>query len=427
METWKVRAAVFAAAVTCLGSRAAAQETSCGPVITRATVARCALKASLAVRAERDELDAARGRHLAVSPILPANPTLSLSVARRSEAGPQVTNWYASVAQELEIAGQRGLRRDSAQAEVDTRQKRVVVSERDVAATALVAFYEALAAREEQALASRLTAIAKAVSAVAHAKADKGLIAPVDADVADAATVRMTRSKLAADRQLATATAFLATLIGSDPAIGNIRAEGELEPIASIDVATRSVAAKNLSARPEVQALDDERRALELRAAAFRRSRVPNPTISAFVENDGFNEHVFGVGLALPIPIPGNVGRTYNGEVAEAEALARRAATERERTMREIRLAVTTAARAFESRRLEAQAFSPELLANAETSLRSLGQEVESGRLTIREAVVAQQALIELLQGYLAARRALCLASVDLARAAGIPLERGAP
>jgi cobalt-zinc-cadmium efflux system outer membrane protein len=427
VERIKISAAAIAAAVTCLGSWAAAQEAPCSSRITRGTVVPCALKASLAVRAERDELDAARGRHVAVSPLLPSNPTLSLSGGRRSEPGRQATNWQASLAQELEIGGQRGLRRDSAQAEVDAQQKRVLVSQRDVAAAALAAFYEALAAREEQELASRLTVTAKAVSVVAHARADQGLIAPVDADVADATAVRIARSKLAADRQLGAAVATLATLLGRDPGAGHIDVEGELAPLSDMEGTARSAVALDSSARPEIRALEAERRAMDLRASVFRRSRVPNPTISAFVENDGFNERVLGLGLSFPIPIPGNVGRTYVGEVVEAEALARRAATERERALREIRLAMTTAAQAFASRQLEVEAFSPELLANAETSLRALGQEVGSGRLTVREAVVAQQALIELLQGYVAARRDWCLASVDLSRAAGVPLERGAP
>lgn len=425
MDHSRFGAAAIAAAVTCMSSWASAEEAPCGRRITRDTVVPCALKASLAVRAERDDLDAALGRRSAVSPLLPSNPTLSLSGARRSGEGQHATNWYATLAQELELGGQRGLRRESVQAQVDAQQKRVLLSQRDVAAAALAAFYEILAAREEQELASRLTATTKAVSIVAHAKADKGLIAPVDADVADATAVRAARTKLAADRQVAAATAGLATLLGRDPGAGNLEVDGELTPLSGVDAPARAAATADPSTRPELQALDSERRAMELRASAFRRSRVPNPTISAILENDGFNEHVLGFGLSLPIPIPGNVGRTYNGEIAEAEALAHRAATERERARRELQLAVTTAAQGFESRRLEVEAFTPELLANAATSLRALGQEVENGRLTVREAVVAQQALIELLQGYVAARRDWCLASVALARAAGMPLERG--
>ena len=55
----------------------------------------------------------------------------------------------------------------------------------------------------------------------------------------------------------------------------------------------------------------------------------------------------------------------------------------------------------------------------------ALAQEIEAGRLTVRDAVVAQQALIELLSASVAARRALCIASVDLAKALGVSLEGG--
>jgi outer membrane protein TolC len=308
---------------------------------------------------------------------------------------------------------------------VEARQFQVLLAQRDVAATALVAFYDALAAREEQALATRLAAATSAVSVVAHAKAEKGLIAAVDADVADALDVRARRTKLGAERELGARLAELATLLGADPTTARLELRGELTPLSGWDGKNGNVAAVDSGARPELRALDAERRAMVLRASAFRRARVPNPTVSAFVENDGFNERVFGLGVSFPIPIPGNVGRTFGGEVAEAEALARRAATERERARRDIRLSVTVASQALQTREREVEAFTPELLANAETSLLALGREVENGRLTVREAVVAQQALIELLQGYVGARREWCVASVDVARAAGLALERG--
>lgn len=424
MKRFWFRAAVLSAAVLCFADRGSAEAARCGGRITRGTVVPCALGSSLAVRSEHDALAAAEGRRLATSPLLPSNPVLTFTGSRRSAAGRDATNWYASLAQELEIAGQRGLRRDAAAAAAEAQRKRILTAERDVAAAALAAFFETLAAREEAALATRLTATAQAVSQVAHAKSAQGLIAPVDADVADAAMIRATRDKLAAERRAAASSSLLATLLGRDPGQSRLDVDGELAPLSGLEDAARGVAA-GLPQRPEVEVLDAERRSFEARAAAFRRSRVPNPTLSAFVQNDGFDERVLGLGVSLPVPIPGNVGRTHDGEVAESEALARRAATERERTLRELRLALATAAQAFESRKREVESFSPELLRNAATSLAALGREVESGRLTVREAIVAQQALIELLQSHVGARRELCLASVELARAAGMSLERG--
>ena len=220
--------------------------------------------------------------------------------------------------------------------------------------------------------------------------------------------------------------ARLLSLMGLDAVRGPLIVDGELLPIAGVERTVASLIPRAATERPEVLALDAERKAFELRADAYRRTRIPNPTVSIYAQNDGFNEHVLGVALSIPIPLPGNVGRTYVGEIAEAEALARRVATDRDRVGREIRLEILVAAQAYESRAKAVEAFTPERVTRAEETLRSLGQEVEAGHLGVRDAVVAQQAMIELLQASVAARRAWCVASVDLARAAGLPLEGGA-
>lgn len=420
-------AVVAATVMICISSRAAAQGASACTHVTRANVVACALDASLVVTGERQELEAANARTTAVSPLFPSNPQLALSAGRRATRSEETTNWYATLSQELEIAGQRGARREAAEAASEAQSKRLLLSRREVAASALASFFEVLAAREEQRLADRLTTATRALSTVARARADQGLVAPVDADVADAATLRVFQGKLAAERRAVRELGLLATLLGRDSDAASLSVEGELEPI-PVDASLAAAAAvKTGERRPELSVLEAEGRAQELRADAYRRSRLPNPTLSIFAQNDGFNERVFGAGLALPIPLPGNVGRTFVGEIAEAEALARRTQTERERVAREIRLEVSTAARAFASRTEEVRAFSPDMLARAEESLTSLGREVEAGRLAVRDAVVAQQSLIDLLRASVEARRAWCLASVDLARAVGMPLEGRTP
>jgi cobalt-zinc-cadmium efflux system outer membrane protein len=426
-------AAASAAALCAMAPSAFGQAApACSSRVTRNNLIQCALSASLTVKAEQHDMRAAEGRKLAASSLLPSNPVVSVSAGRRMiPGGVQTTNWYASLAQEIEVAGQRGARRDAADAEIDARSLRIVSSQREVAAFAWSAFFDALAARAEQRLAVRLVAAAEGVSAAARARADQGLIAPVDADVADAAGVRVLQARLGADRRLAQAEATLISLLGLDPAQAPIAIEGELVPLAGVETVTKtvmtSVALHAHDKRPEVRALEAERKAFELRADAYRRTRIPNPTLSLFAQNDGFNERVFGLGLSIPIPVPGNVGRTYVGEVAEAEALALRAADDRERVRREIRLENVTAAQDFESRSQEIEAFTPARITRAEESLRSLVQAVEAGRLSVRDAVVAQQALIEFLQAEVAARRAWCLASVALARALGMLIEGGAP
>jgi cobalt-zinc-cadmium efflux system outer membrane protein len=336
-----------------------------------------------------------------------------------------VSNWDVSLSQELEIAGQRGLRVDAARAEVHGQEKRVVLVQRDVAAAAWMAFFDVVAAEEEQRLAAGLAATSQAVSVAARARAERGLIAPVDSDVAEATWLRLLQAKLASDRRVFAARASLTTLLGANPVSATVTVEGDLVPLSGVETAARTMLASAAGRNPEVQALDAERRSMALRADAFRRSRIPNPALSAFVQNDGFNERVFGLGLALPIPVPG-LGRTFNGEIVEAEALGRRAAVQRDLVAREVQREAAVAFQAYESRKAEVAILAPEKIARAEQSLRALAQEIEAGRLAVRDAVVAQQALIELLSASVAARRALCVASVDLAKALGVSLEGGA-
>jgi cobalt-zinc-cadmium efflux system outer membrane protein len=114
----------------------------------------------------------------------------------------------------------------------------------------------------------------------------------------------------------------------------------------------------------------------------------------------------------------------HDGEIAEAEALAAQAATEAERVRRDLRLALANALAAYETRHEAVAAYAPERATRAEQDMAAMAQEIEAGRLSVREAIVAQGLFVELLQARLEARRALCLASVELARAAGLPLER---
>lgn len=418
--------AACALAAVSFAGRAGAETPACA-AITRSTVVPCALAASFAVRGERHAVEAARGRERAAAVILPSNPQLSLSAgARKASAGQSALNWSASLSQEVEIAGQRGARLDAARADTLAQSKRAALSQRDSAAAALTAYFDAIAAREELALADRHARLSAGLAGTANARAEQGLIAPIDADVAYAASVRGAQARAAAERRSVAALATLAVAVGIDPA-RPVHVDGDLAPLALPELALARLVERAEAERTEIAVALAEATAHERRASALRRARVPNVTLSVTVAGDGFNERVITGGLSLPIPLPGPLGRTNAGEIAEASGLARRAGADAQRLTRLVRLEVTTAAAAHASRRRELEAFDGKRLARAEASLRSLAEELAKGTLAVRDALLAQQALIELLQAHLEARRALCVASVELARAAGVALERGAP
>jgi len=415
-------AGILAAATLCISSTVAAQDRACTR-IDRSNLVRCALSASLVLEAEGQELEAARGRERSAGAVLPSNPVLSLSGARRTAGESNASNWYVTIEQELEVAGQRGVRRDAAAAAASAQNQRVVAARQDVAESAWRLFFEALASSEELRLATRLAQLSARVSEVAQARADQSVGSLVDADLAAAATVAAVIAQIDAERRLQQGRAGLSSLLGAEPSSSTIIIDGDLRPLEGVSEALAQYTVGSLSQRPELLAAQAEARAHERRAETYRRERIPNPILSVFAQNDGFNERVLGIGVAFPIPIPGNVGHTNVGEIAEAEALAGKARTDGEQIRRDIQLEIASARLDFEAAAKAVESFPEQQLARTEQSLEALAAEAEAGRLAVREATVSQQALIELLRSHVSRRKELCTASIALARALGLPLD----
>ena len=421
---WIAAVAMAGVAVSFVREAASEEAGGCQQKITRSNVAVCAVRASLALQAEHEGAEALEGRRVAASPLLPSNPVLSFSAAHRSASGrgQTATNWYGTLTQEIEVAGQRGARRNAVDASISAQDKRVFAARRSAALDAWSAFFDASAAEEERRLAERLASVVETVAVVARGRANEGLLSSLDADVAETSSLRLSRARFDAERRAAESKAALASLLGRDP-LSELVVEDDLAPLARVSELTPEVVQNTIADRPDVQAAQADERAQELRATMLRRSRVPNPSLSGYVHNDGFDERVIGIGIAVPIPLPGPVGRTYAGEISEAEALARRARIEMERRQREARLEVAMALAAYQSRQRELQTFTPQKLQSSQESLRLLSQEIQAGRINVRDALIAQQALIEFIQAELTARRELARASVDLVRASGISVE----
>jgi len=432
-ENWRfilVFVAVWAVSMLFSVSSPAQTLDQCNGIITRNRLVHCAENASLTLRSEVAATDAIRGRHVATRPWLPSNPVLSLTASRPTipEQGRSTSlNWYAAISQELELGGQRGARREATAEAVTAQNARLKLTARDVAATAWVAWYDALAAQSSLELARAVEAAATRVLEVTSARVDQHLTAAVEADLANAEKLRAVHTRAAAQRKLQAQLALVTTMMGGDPALAKVSVEGDLQPLANSETLARKSLTDAVEHRPEVQALQAERRAYAATAESFRRARIPNPTLSVFAQRDDISGQTLGLGLAFPIPLPEPVGRLHVGEIASNEASERRAANDAERARRQIRLDTVVALHEYESLREEARAFDSARLLRARQFLADLSDEVRGGRLTVRDAIVTQQSLIALLEAHIEARRALCVASVDLARAAGVALEAGEP
>lgn len=387
----------------------------CGSTLTRASLVGCALAGSLALREAEASQRAAEGRHEAAHPLLPSNPTLSGTVASRAAPLEQRLNWSVGLSQEFEVAGQRGLRLGVTGGELRAQAQRLASTRTSVLAEAWVAWFGALAANERLKLSVMLEAATQEVAATVNAMAAGGLSSELDADVAAAAALRASHQRLRAEEELAVAQAQLRLLMGG---IQAPVATGELEPLAQAGGHGEPGAE-----RPELRSLRETQAALQSRVALLQRSRAPNPTVSLFAQSDGFDERVLGVGLSLPIP----VARTLFGEVAEARALAERAEVETERVRRELQAELEVARAQYEVAAKSRALYTAAGISRATGRLETIASHVRAARLPVRDALVAQQALTEQLKASVDAREALCVASVRLARAAGLSLEGETP
>lgn len=402
-----------------------------GPLGARELVG-CALLQSLEVRSARQTLAGLVGQRRRAATLLPAHPVLAASVADRrlfrSEAagGSAVAlNWYLTLSQEIEIAGQRGARLCEADAAYAAQLRRVAVAEQETAATALGALFDALAADAEVVLAQQLGQVADALAAVARGRAGVALAAPVEVDAAAAEATRLLVARLEAERSQARARAVLAELLGRadpPPLVGSLDEAAALLAASEPEPPTERLVASALELRGEPAVAALEQRARAARVSLLRRLRVPNLTLSAFAQSDGFDERVLGGGLSLPLPLPGPVGPSRAGELAAAQAELELAETSVEKVRRRVRLEVQRAVALEQSYARELALYPPELVARAGTRLAALSEALAGRQLAVREALVLQRSLLELLQGHLRARTALAQARIERRRAAGQPL-----
>lgn len=412
----------------------ASQHSLCNEPLNAEAVLRCAIARSPELRLARQELAVLAGRRVSAGGLLPANPVLSVSVSDRrlfhstsSEPQAPVLNWYVTLAQEIEIAGQRGARITEAEAETAAQLRKVAVAEQEVAAGALSAYYELLAAAETVRLAGDIAHIAEALATVSAARAKEAVLAPVDADIARAEAVRLALGRFEAERQYAAVQAVLASLLGLQVPLA---VEGTLDQAlpapSDTEMSVEQAVNSALVLRGEVASAEQERKVRLAHVSLLRRLRVPNPTVSLFAQSDGFNERVMGGGLSVPLFLPTPLGPSRAGEIGSAQAQAEQADTTLEQVQRRVRMEATRAIQAEQVYGRELQLFPLDLTTRAKADLQAIGQALAARQLAIREALLSQRSLIDLLQAHIRSRLAFALARVERMRATGQPFTGGA-
>jgi cobalt-zinc-cadmium efflux system outer membrane protein len=215
-------------------------------------------------------------------------------------------------------------------------------------------------------------------------------------------------------------------VLGLNP-VERVQVHGELDTPPERGEPVPLLVQRALELRGDVAVAEAEVQVSQRRVSLSEREGFPNVTLSAFFAREEFDQRLIGGGISIPLPLPSPVWPSRKGEQQEQRARTAQAESDVQAVRRRVAVEVRRAA-ADEALRAEAlRAFDAEVVAQAPKNLRELGDALSLGRLSVRDALLAQRSLIELLLGYSDARLALALANVELDRTAALLVKGDSP
>ncbi|MGE5047838.1 MAG: TolC family protein, partial [Deltaproteobacteria bacterium] len=213
----------------------------------------------------RTELDAARARRDIASRLLPANPSLEVGAGHRTiEGGATDIDRSIELSQQIEIGGQRGARIDAAEADLRAARAAAEAAERLVIGDVLAAAARVIHDRQALSLVREQRDAAGRLADVSRARTRKGLAAPFESDLADAARIQALREERTTALGLSEAEGVLAAAVGSDV---QLAMDASLPAVTQPQLALAELERNAIEHQPEVVAAQNEIRAAQARSA----------------------------------------------------------------------------------------------------------------------------------------------------------------
>lgn len=375
--------------------------------------------ASPILRAKQAQLAAVQGAQADAAAFFRLNPELSASGTRRevpqtAAGSDRYREWNAGFSQPIEIAGQRGYRREATAAAAAALNAEIADAERQARAEVAERFYRVLALQQRVELEARAVSLFETTADAVQKRRAAGEDTRLDANVASVEAERARNQLAVAQEQLLDARSDLAAKLQLSPqTLPQATGELTLGP-RTLDLAELVEAA---AANPRLRALAERENAADARVRLERANRYPDITAGVSVGREGpgtGRERLTTFSVSVPLPF-------FNrNQAAIGQALTDRTQAEldRQTTSRDLRGSVTALFAKLASlearvRRLQ-ESVLPALEDNQTLSQRSR-RAGQIGLLELivvnRQALDARRDLIDALTEYLAVRVALELAA----------------
>jgi cobalt-zinc-cadmium efflux system outer membrane protein len=375
-----------------------------------------ALKNNPDLQSVRLEKDAAQGRLDQAGLWLRSNPVVEGSLSKKDTipgGGEKATNHAFSLAQEFEIAGQRGLRVDAAKKGMEKAFQNIRDRQRILIAEVKNAFVKALAARRKVELADEVVRLQVQLVGSATVKLQAGDISQLEQNLADVELGKAKRERLLAEKDRREALLDLQMILGLTPK-QDFSADGELPIEAPMIPDKEKLRTVTASQRPDALSASADVQLARSSLKLAGREAIPSFTVTGFYSQDNrLNET--GVMLSFPLPLFDRKQADRKEAAAKAgQALIKQASLERF-IEREIEEAYANLVSASE----ELSLFKKDVLGKALENLELMNLAFKEGKFGFFEVRLAQKDTIDAQFAYLESQVRLQLALNTLEKVTG--------
>jgi len=385
--------------------------------LTLDDVQRLVVEGSPTLLGTRQETAIARGA-LRQARLFRSNPDLALQStggARGSARG----QLQLTLTQEIEWAGQRGLRASAARTGFDRAVFGVRDAGRLTISDASVSFHRAFAAERRLAVAEEALSLVERLLSAVRIQVREGEISKLEANLAEIESGRARGRVLSARRAATNAELELKLLVGLTPETP-VRLVGDSTVVRSTrfgDPAVDSLVALAIVRRPDLAASAEAVREAETLRALSRREAFPNLRVGAAATSAPGDARLdLGPAIGLTLPF----FNRNQGVGDQRRAQLDQAHLERRATLLRVRMDVATAERAFRAASEEALEYETSVLQRAHENVALLEIAYGAGKIGLSTLLLLRNQLLDAELGFWDAWLAQREALVRLEAATGV-------
>lgn len=369
--------------------------------------------------AARQELEVARGRLVTAEFANRFNPTIRGRGFNRDFAdGGSGRQMQILLSQEVEVAGQRGLRIEEAKRNLSMVQAVVQDRERVLMGTVKRAFYQALVWRERVRLLRTIETFNRRVRDAASQRFRAGASPVMEANLAEIRYGQARKDTLTAEAQYQGALYELRRVLGK-PGDHPIEPKGELRGRPK-SVQLHTLVARAIQERPDRVAANRSLERVEAETALTKRLVLPNPTFQAIYQTEVEKAEtgadvIIGGGISIPLPLFDR----NQGDLVALGGRQRQARHQVTATEQRIEQEVSVAFREYEAASRALEVFRQTVLDKVEENLRFIEIAYREGKIGLLQFIVVQDDLIRAQLSYLDSLGEFRLTEANLEQASG--------